>query len=112
MYVLFFTLYPTLTIQNKYFGTLIPDLFSQIFDTKFNWQKLTDEELSSLLISFVQNIGDTMIIGFRLVICYFHVTLEVLKHFTGLSVSNSFDSRFLCSNMEDSIPSKPYKISG
>lgn len=62
--MLFFTLSPTLTIQNKYFGTFIPDLFSQISDTKFSWQKLADEKLSSLLISFVQNIGDTMIIGF------------------------------------------------
>lgn len=81
MYVLFFTLYPTLTIQNKYFGTLIPDLFSQIFDTKFNWQKLTDEELSSLLISFVQNIGDTMIIGFPFGYMLFSCNLRGIEAF-------------------------------
>lgn len=34
-------------IQNKYFGTLISDIFSQVIDTKLSWQKLADGKLSS-----------------------------------------------------------------
>lgn len=73
-----------------------------------NWQME-----NSLLINFVQDISDLMTRGFHLVIfSFFHVTSEALKRFLGLHVLNSLYSRFLHSNMEDSVPSKLYKTRG
>ena len=44
------------------------------------------------------------LLGFHLVVCSFHITLEVLKHFLGLSVLNSLYSRFLHSKRENIFP--------
>lgn len=109
-----FTLSLTLTIQNKYnkdFSTPIPDIFPMYLIKNLvgkNWQME-----NSLLINFVWDISDLMTRGFLLVtFSFFRVTLKVMKHFLGLLVLNSLYSRFLLSNMEDSVPSKLYKISG
>lgn len=79
------TLSLTLTIQNKYkkdFSTPIPDIFPMYLIKNLvgkNWQME-----NSLLINFIQDINDLMTRGFLLVIFFFfHVTLEVMKHFLG-----------------------------
>ena len=105
IYILF-----SLIIQNKYFSTLIPDIFCRYLIQNLlakigRWRTPFSLVLFKILVI-------SWLLVFHLVICsFFCVTSEVLKHFLGLSVLNSLYFRYLHSNMEDSIPSKLYKIS-